>query len=339
VLVPDPGLELGSDGGQSRVMPYTRRKTDDRDEAEQIVTRLYLPNRLDLSAGSGDLDMEIAGLRLRALTVGRLTYGRRVHLLTADADNFHVNLTLRGRAASRSGSGERVTTTPGEALVFPPGAPAEISWSADCEQLCLMIPRTCLESELEHLLGRSLRGQLAFDFTTDLQTPLGRRWRTVLDVLLDELDHPTDMCRNPLVGRHLEGLVLDGLLLGQPHNHSDAGSRYRPVRLGSAIRRAVDLIEERPSESWTTLRLAAEVHLSVRALQEGFQRDLDTTPMRYLHRIRLHRAREVLQAADRDATTVGAVAVGLGILHRGRFAAAYQAAFGEKPSATLNRPA
>ncbi len=61
--------------------------------------------------------------------------------------------------------------------------------------------------------------------------------------------------------------------------------------------------------------------------------------MRYLRRVRLHRAREALQAADRDATTVGAVAAGLGILHRGRFAAAYQSAFGEHPSDTLNRPA
>jgi AraC-like DNA-binding protein len=336
--IPDTGCGPGSDESQPRVMPYTRRWTDDRDEAERIVSDLYLPNRLDLSEGSAALGMEIAGLRLRALTAGRLSYGRRVRLRTADADNFHVNVTLRGRAVSRSGSGEPVTTTRGEALIFPPEAPAEMSWSADCEQLCLMIPRACLESELEHLLGRSLRGRLAFDFTADLHSPLGRRWRTVLNLLVDELDHPTDVCRNPLVGRHVEGLVLDGLLLGQPHSHSDATSRDRPVRLGSAVRRAVELIEERPCEPWTTVRLAAEVHLSVRALQEGFHRDLATTPMRYLRQIRLHRAREALQAADRSATTVGAVAVGLGILHRGRFAAAYQEAFGESPSDTLNRP-
>jgi AraC-like DNA-binding protein len=319
-------------------MPYVRRRTDDRDEAERIVNHVYLPNRLDLSEGSAALGMEIAGLRLGALTVGRLSYGRRVRLRTAEAENFHVNIALRGRAVSRSGSGEPVATTRGEALVFPPGAPAEMSWSADCEQLCLMIPRACLESELEHLLGRSLRGQLAFDFTADLNSPLGRRWRTVLNLLVDELDHPTDVCRNPLVGRHVEGLVLDGLLLSQSHSHSDATTRDRPARLGSAVTRAVELIEERPCEAWTTVRLATEVHLSVRALQEGFQRHLATTPMAYLRQIRLRRAREALTAADQNSTTVGAVAVGVGILHRGRFAAAYHEAFGENPSDTLNRP-
>jgi hypothetical protein len=144
------------DETQPRVTPYIRRTTDDRDEAEQIITGLYLPNRLDLSRDGAPLAMEVTGLRLRALTVGRLTYGRRVRLRTADAENFHVDIPLRGRAASRSGTGKPVITGPGECLVFSPGAPAEISWSADCEQLCLMIPRALLEAELEQLLGRSL---------------------------------------------------------------------------------------------------------------------------------------------------------------------------------------
>ena len=317
---------------------YARRTTEDRDEAEQIITQLYLPNRLELSRGSAPLGMEVTGLRLGALTAGRLTYGRRVRLRTADAENFHVNIPLRGRAASRSGTGEPVTTLPGEALVFSPGAPAEISWSADCQQLCLMISRARMEAELEQLLGRPLAGRLAFDFTADLHSPLGRRLRTVLSLLVDELDHPTDVARNPLVGRHVEGLVLDGLLLGQAHSHSDAVTRCRRVGLSAAIRHAVELIEERPSEPWTTVRLASEVHLSARALQEGFRRDLATPPMTYLRRIRLLRASEALKTADRDATTVRAVALRLGILHMSRFAAAYREAFGEAPSDTLNRP-
>ena len=160
----------------------------------------------------------------------------------------------------------------------------------------------------------------------------------MLNLLADELDHPTDLGRNPLVGRHVEGLVLDGLLLGQAHSHNGVVTWDRPVALGAAIKHAVELIEEHPGEPWTTVRLAAEVHLSVRALQAGFHRDLATPPMTYLRQIRLRRASAALKAADRDATTVRAVAVGLGILHMGRFAAAYREAFGETPSDTLNRP-
>lgn len=316
---------------------YTRRTTDDRDEAERVIADLYLPHRLDLSTDPAPLGMEVTGLRLGALTVGRLTYGRQVRLRTVDAENFHVNLPLRGRAASRSGSGEPVTTSPGEVLVFSPAAPADITWSTDCQQLCLMVPRPRLETELQKLLGRSLRGRLLFDFAADLRSPLWQRLRAVVELLVAELDEPTDLSDNPLVARHVEGLVLDSLLLSQPHNHSDATTRTGPAGSRATVTRAVELMEERPSEPWTTLRLAAEVHLSPRALQAAFRQDLATSPMAYLRDVRLRRAREELGAADRHATTVRAVAVGLGMWHPSRFAAAYRAAFGETPSETLQR--
>lgn len=341
---PMSAAAMGSGGpssGWKRPRPTThlRRRTDDRDEAETVVRELYLPNRLDLCDESVPLGMELAGLRLGALTVGRLSYGREVRLRTADAQNVHVNIPLRGRVRSRSGNSAPVMTGPGEGLVFPPDEPADISWSAHAEQLCLMIPQGALEDELENLLGRPVRSRLTFDFTADLRNTLGRRWRTVVDLLADELDHPTEMGQHPVVARHLERLVIDGLLLGQKHNYSDALIGGRPVALGSGIRDAVELMEDRPSEPWTTVSLATEVHLSVRALQEGFRRDLATTPMTYLRQVRLRRAREELQAAHRDTTTVHAVAAGLGMLHMGRFAAAYRQAFGETPSDTLNRPA
>lgn len=85
---------------------YTRCSTADRDEAEQVVSELYLPNRLDLLDGEEPLGMEVAGLRLGALTAGRLTYGRRVRVQTTEASNYHVNIPLQGRATSRRGTGE-----------------------------------------------------------------------------------------------------------------------------------------------------------------------------------------------------------------------------------------
>ncbi|MCW2827829.1 MAG: transcriptional regulator, AraC family, partial [Marmoricola sp.] len=80
-----------------------------------------------------------------------------------------------------------------------------------------------------------------------------------------------------------------------------------------------------------------EVHLSVRALQEGFKRDLGMSPLAYLRLVRLRRAHRVLEQATPESTTVAAVALGLGLLHMGRFAASYRRAFGEMPSETLRR--
>jgi len=83
--------------------------------------------------------------------------------------------------------------------------------------------------------------------------------------------------------------------------------------------------------------LANHVHVSVRALLEGFRRSLDNTPMRYLREVRLRKVREDLLAATSDVTTVGAIVYRWGILNQGRFAGSYRTKFGETPSDTLRR--
>jgi len=64
----------GRKGNQPKHTPDTRRTIDDRDEAERVITDLP-PNRLDVTEDSAPLGREVTGLRVGALTVGRLTYG------------------------------------------------------------------------------------------------------------------------------------------------------------------------------------------------------------------------------------------------------------------------
>ncbi len=104
------------------------------------------------------------------------------------------------------------------------------------------------------------------------------------------------------------------------------------------IKRAVELIEERPAEPWTSVGLATELHLSVRALQAGFKREMGMTPMAYLRMVRLQRAHAALREGSPGETTVQTVALSVGLLHQGRFAVNYRAIFGETPSETLRRP-
>jgi AraC-like DNA-binding protein len=318
---------------------YLRERTTDPDKAEEIISRHYLANRLHFPR-SRSMAMDLAALRIGSITSGRLSYGLRVRQQTAEAQDFHVNMPVRGHAVSRCGKSGPVRTAAGQGLVFSPEEHAEIAWSPDCVQLCLMIPRAGLEAELERLLGRSVRSRLRFDFAVAPGHGTGHangRLHTVLDLVAQELEQPSGLATSQVAGRHLEGLVLDGLLLGQPHNYSE-GAVGSPGRAPSGvIRRAVDLIEERPGEPWTTVGLAAEAHLSVRALQSGFKRDLGIAPMAHLRMVRLRRAHVALRDADPAETTVQAVAVSLGLLHQGRFALNYRAAFGETPSETLRR--
>jgi AraC-like DNA-binding protein len=304
------------------------------DEAEKIVTEAYLPNRL-LRTTNAEIDMELVSAHLGEVTAGLLSYGQTIHLQTADATQFHVNVTLEGRGASRSGRGDPLISTRGQAIVFPVGEPAQLTWSADARHLCLMATRASLEGELEHLLGRSLPTRLAFDQC--LRSDVGRQWQPGIELVRQELENPQGLLARPRVVRHLEGLVVDGLLLTQPHNYHDLLHKAAAPGSTGAITRATALMEELPGESWTVVRLAQEVHLSVRALQYGFKRDFNMTPMAYLKRVRLRHAHEALEVANPEITTVQAIAADCGFFHMGRFAAAYRESFGEPPSRTLAR--
>jgi AraC-like DNA-binding protein len=315
-----------------------RRHTVDPDEAVQAVAEVFLPNRITLPPRVSTVDMDLVAVRYGALMAGQVTYGREVDIRTADAEEVHINLQLCGRAVMRTGRGSESMVEAGGGAVLHPGAPAHMTWSADTAQLGLMVSQAALEAELARLLGRSLVQPLELDFDLDLHGDLGRAWDPVVKLLLGALHDPGPLPEHPVAARHVEALVLDGLLLGHRHNHRDLLDCPAPAGTPGSIARAVELLEAQPDAAWTTVRLAREVHLSVRALQAGFRRDLDLPPMAYLRQVRLRRVREVLVTATPEATTVRLAATRFGLLHLGRFAAAYREVYGESPVETLRRP-
>ncbi len=311
-------------------------RTQDKHEAESRLEEFYLPNRVEPLEGA-TLDMRLDAVKVGSTTVGRLSYGAEVRLTTADATHYHVNVPVRGRAISRMGEAERLAAEPGQAAVFLPHRPAEIQWLDGCTQLCLMIPRQSLETELEQLLGRTVPGPLSFDPVMDLSSPTAAGWRESLNIVLKEFEAGPGLAAHPNAGRQVERLILDGLLLGHPHDFIDDVLDAGASASLRAVREAKALLEERPEHDWSPAELARRVHVSVRTLQKGFGSEVGVPPMTYLRRVRLDRAHEALSRSAPASTTVGAVAFHFGIMHLGRFSSAYRRRFGESPSTTLQR--
>ncbi|MEU2007723.1 helix-turn-helix transcriptional regulator [Nocardia sp. NPDC019302] len=118
-------------------------------------------------------------------------------------------------------------------------------------------------------------------------------------------------------------------LLGVPAHSAPGNSTPRPIRL------AEQLIIDHAHEMLTVTDVAEAVGLSVRSLQEGFRRYLDTTPTARLREARLVGVHNALAAADPTKTTVAAVAADWGFWHLGRFSALYRRRWGVPPSVTL----
>ena len=81
--------------------------------------------------------------------------------------------------------------------------------------------------------------------------------------------------------------------------------------------------------------LCKTANVSERTLQYAFREIMGMSPLTYLHRLRLHRARAELHNAASGTTTITDVAMNWGFWHFGEFSRSYKNCFGEVPSATL----
>jgi transcriptional regulator GlxA family with amidase domain len=105
----------------------------------------------------------------------------------------------------------------------------------------------------------------------------------------NEMAESAGLVAVPAMSTRLARLVIAGLLLSQPNNYTDELTRPSALPGSRAIRRALEFIEGRPSEIETVADIANEVGLSVRALDDGFQRYVGTPPMSYLRHVRMSR--------------------------------------------------
>jgi AraC-like DNA-binding protein len=313
-------------------------RTSDFDEAQDAMQSVFLPLRMRLlerGAAPGSLELGLNATQVGDVTVSYVRLGSDVQVDTAEAQQYHVNLPFSGGTYSRSGRLERVRTTPRRAAVFMPGMPAEIEWQAGCAQFCLMFPRHVLHRELESMLDRPLSAPIAFAPAMDVTSGAGRGWVDALRLIERQTGYRQGLLEHPLAAGNLQRLLIEGLLLAQPHNYTDDLARPSRPAASPAVREAIELMRARPEQPWTTAGLARSVAVSARSLQDGFARSIGVPPTQYLREVRLERVHHDLRSADPRTATVSQIAGRWGFVYLRRFAASYREKFGERPSTTL----
>lgn len=106
--------------------------------------------------------------------------------------------------------------------------------------------------------------------------------------------------------------------------------------LPASVAQALDWLSTRLDEPIHLDTLAAVAGVRPRTLQAHFRTYLGTTPLGWVRRTRLARARQQL-LAGLDETNITDIAIANGFGQLGRFAARYRSQFGELPSQTLAR--
>ncbi|MGY1751842.1 helix-turn-helix transcriptional regulator [Blastococcus sp. SYSU D01042] len=318
--------------------------------ATTAVQRLEVATRDVLRAHESIRDT-FAGHRLRirgsqerfryrqtTATAGDLAVDSLLHTMGVREEVDPIDATWVGLVAGGrfevGHAGETASGTSGEVVLFPQGVAFTCEWPL----MDLRVVR--LPTREVARRAAALAGGDPADFRflgLSASTPaLGRYCASTIGYV-HSLFGPDAPIAEPLVRAAAIDSVVAAVLAAFPNTATGDGPVGPAGRgLPATVRRAVEFIDVHAHEPLTLDDIARGAGVGARALQEAFRRHRGTTPMAYLRETRLERAHRELQAADpARGATVAEVAARWGFLHRGRFADAYQQAYGRYPQQTL----
>lgn len=312
--------------------------TDDTQEAADLLGRALSPLTLTVAERAAHgFTAGLHGVRLRDVSLLHLDLGAATLDVPATGPYYAVHMPVHGGLRCAHG-GTTVDATPEVALVTSPGMPLTVQCADDSHQLVVRIEQEALERHLTRMLGGSLNHPIVFEPAMDVTTGPALRWIGAVQLLQTEVAHEGSLVARGLGIGSLEELLMSTLLLLQPSNHHAHLVLPRERAGRRVVREALDYIEAHLADKVTMADIARGVHMSIRAVQQGFHEELGTTPMLYLRDRRLERARaDLIDGLPAHGMTVTEVAERWGFHHLGSFAVLYRKRWGESPSETLRR--
>jgi AraC-like DNA-binding protein len=231
-------------------------------------------------------------------------------------------------------NGRRARATPQQAVFLAPEQRQELT-IGHCRSFALHFQRPFVDHALERRFAHwPPLHEWAREFPID-RGP-GATLKSLVRWTAMELDQPDcGLMRSPKAIAHLEAALRSLLVeclaplypVTAPEKDTTGPAYLRPLE---------EWMEANLGEPIAIEHLAEVAGVGVRTVQAAFRRYRGCSPMARLQTMRMHRARALL-LHPLPGTSVTAVALGIGLLHLGRFSTRYRDMFGESPSETLVR--
>jgi AraC-like DNA-binding protein len=311
-------------------------QTTDADEAAAMLSSTYSPMRVWTPAARFHLQLSMASIEgIRACRM-------RSHsglVLESDepGDGYYFAIAVSGRHSVETWTGASLVHDKGHGLVVDGRSIRRVTLSDAPDLRSVGIDSELMAACVAEQLGTVPRERLRFAPLHPASAPTLQLAMKLAEVLHRGLSDEATLQHAPIALLNLRQSILHLLLAGVPSSVTERLRTQR--RLPPAPRhvvRAIEYMRENASQPISIADVAAAASVSVRALQEGFQRFRETTPSACLRQIRLERVRQDLLNPEMPASVSG-IALRWGFAHMSLFAARYRKAFGELPSTTIRR--
>jgi AraC family ethanolamine operon transcriptional activator len=231
---------------------------------------------------------------------------------------------------------------PREMIVAGQGTVAELITDRDYESISLLMPPGVID---QHLAARGIKKDFVIPDGHEVWHPAATVAEGHFELgvrIVDAAEKSPEIFNNnhwARSGAQVE--FMDSLLATiETCNPDERVDNEKKGKSNSEIVRACEdytlsLDGRRPYLS----ELCSAAKVGERTVQYAFKDIMGMSPLTYLNRLRLHRARDDLRKATSGSTTVSDVATKWGFWEFGEFSRAYKNCFEETPSSTLKRNA
>ncbi len=327
---PDPPPAAGDAGLRAGVADWAVRfdqfRTVDAQAARRFFAGVYTPG-WRITGLTGRSAVSHRRCEAGSMTVDDVTIQGRVALEIPASEGVVV---IQPRAGSTSVAGGPLAAVDFPVLVAP-----EMPCVLQCNESRFDV--VSIPAEVLHRVAADWRAplpqQIHFRDWRPRSRAAVRAWHRALDYVVGMLDAP-DTAHQPLIVAGLAPLLAGALLECFPSSVTEQDLVDEPA-LPETLKEAVSFIHRHAAADVSINDVAAAVHLTPRAVQYLFRRQLATTPTEYIRRVRLSRAHQELLAGAPSETTVTEIAQRWGFAHTGRFAVLYRQTYGQSPHTTL----
>jgi len=254
-------------------------------------------------------------------------------------EDFHAFAIL---GPNSRGSINGLALHPYAMIAAKPGAEAEIVVDKNYESVAWLVPPQVID---KHLVFRGRKKSFPMPEDPEIWHPQTDLARSLFELGLQIAEaaqtSPEIFNDNHWARQGAQVEFMDALFASiescDPDEHVDADKKRRTY--SQIVRACEDFTLHLDGRRPYLSELCATANVSERTLQYAFRDIMGMSPLTYLHRLRLHRARDEMQKAKSKSTSVTDVAMNWGFWHCGEFSRAYKNCFGELPSETLKNNA
>jgi AraC-like DNA-binding protein len=308
---------------------------EDPDELSAMLSTPATPIKIE------PLDGSAISFHCELLSVGEVTFchcsyeGTILAKREASSGKLLVFLPIQGNAIINYGR-EEIFSVPGSGTILEGVQDTDGRLYGPRHHLALSIDQSKITKHLTNMLERPVNGVIDINPHISLTTGPGLMLKQLAKKACDGLRQDAPLRQSPLGLAALCDAMTYLILETCPNRYSNDLARPAPMPAPRHVKWAIDFMHERIADPISLDDIAAAARVSVRTLQLGFRQFRETTPMSYLHELRLIAAHQDLQDSQ-SRQSVANVALKWGFTHLGRFAAEYKKRFGHLPSQTTKR--